>query len=107
MIKTPALELRDLHKSYGALEVLKGISFSAQYGEAVSLISSSGSGKSTLLRFTNLLEFSQAGDVLVDGSMTPIRMSNVLHQSQRVVDSRMCVARRNCVTNTEELEVSI
>ncbi|MEM6594468.1 MAG: ATP-binding cassette domain-containing protein [Pseudomonadota bacterium] len=63
----PALEIRDLHKSYGALEVLNGVSFAAKPGDVVSLIGSSGSGKSTLLRCTNLLEYSQSGDVLFEG----------------------------------------
>ena len=63
----PALEIRDLHKSYGELQVLKGVSFAAKPGDVVSLIGSSGSGKSTLLRCTNLLEFSQSGDVMFEG----------------------------------------
>lgn len=63
----PALEVWDLHKSYGDNEVLKGVSFSAHPGQVISLIGSSGSGKSTLLRCTNLLEFSQAGDVVFEG----------------------------------------
>ncbi len=67
MSQTPALEIRDIHKSYGNLEVLKGVSFSALPGHVVSLIGSSGSGKSTLLRCTNLLEFSQLGDVVFEG----------------------------------------
>ena len=67
MQQSPALEIRDIHKSYGQLEVLKGVSFSAKPGDVVSLIGSSGSGKSTLLRCTNLLEFSQAGDVIFEG----------------------------------------
>lgn len=62
-----ALEIRDLFKSYGSLEVLKGVSLSARRGDVVSLIGSSGSGKSTLLRCTNLLEDSQAGDILFEG----------------------------------------
>ena len=63
----PSLEIRDLHKSYGELEVLKGVSFSANPGDVLSLIGSSGSGKSTLLRCTNLLENSQSGDVVFEG----------------------------------------
>lgn len=62
----PVLEIRDLHKSYGALEVLKGVSVSAKKGDVVSLIGSSGSGKSTLLRCANLLEDSQQGDILFE-----------------------------------------
>ncbi len=64
---SPALEIRELHKSYGSLEVLKGVNLTARRGDVVSLIGSSGSGKSTLLRCTNLLEFSQSGDILFDG----------------------------------------
>ncbi|MGB1694856.1 MAG: ATP-binding cassette domain-containing protein, partial [Paracoccaceae bacterium] len=44
----PVISIEDLHKSYGALEVLNGVSLSANRGEVVSLIGSSGSGKSTL-----------------------------------------------------------
>ena len=64
---TPVIEIRDLHKSYGALEVLKGVDITAAKGEVVSLIGSSGSGKSTLLRCANLLEDSQQGDVIFCG----------------------------------------
>lgn len=67
MSDTPVLEIRDLHKSYGALEVLKGVSISAPAGHVVSLIGSSGSGKSTLLRCANLLEDSQQGEILFCG----------------------------------------
>lgn len=67
MTNTPVIEIRDLHKSYGALEVLKGVSLKAHRGDVVSLIGSSGSGKSTLLRCANLLEDSQAGEILFEG----------------------------------------
>ncbi|MBD3787457.1 MAG: amino acid ABC transporter ATP-binding protein [Sphingomonadales bacterium] len=63
----PVIEIRDLHKAYGALEVLKGVSIRAARGQVISLIGSSGSGKSTLLRCCNLLEDSQSGDVLFQG----------------------------------------
>ncbi|MEM8851836.1 MAG: ATP-binding cassette domain-containing protein [Pseudomonadota bacterium] len=59
----PVLEIRDLHKAYGPLEVLKGVDLTAPQGHVVSLIGSSGSGKSTLLRCANLLEDSQQGDI--------------------------------------------
>lgn len=65
--ETPVIEIRDLHKAYGNLEVLKGVSIVAHKGEVISLIGSSGSGKSTLLRCCNLLEDSQQGEVLFDG----------------------------------------
>lgn len=68
MTKTaPVIEIRDLHKSYGSLEVLKGVSIRAERGHVISLIGSSGSGKSTLLRCCNLLEDSQQGEVIFQG----------------------------------------
>ncbi len=67
----PVIEIRDLHKSYGSLEVLKGVDMVAPRGHVVSLIGSSGSGKSTLLRCCNLLEDSQQGDIVFEGE--PVR----------------------------------
>ena len=67
----PVISIEDLHKSYGALEVLNGVSLSAKRGEVVSLIGSSGSGKSTLLRCANLLESPQQGEILFKGE--PVR----------------------------------
>ncbi len=63
----PIIEIRDLHKSYGSLDVLKGVDIRAERGQVVSLIGSSGSGKSTLLRCCNLLEDSQQGEILFEG----------------------------------------
>ncbi len=69
----PVVELRNLHKSFGALEVLKGISFIAREGQVISLIGSSGSGKSTLLRCINMLEIPDQGDVLIDGETIKLK----------------------------------
>jgi polar amino acid transport system ATP-binding protein len=63
----PVIAIRNLHKSYGELEVLKGIDLTAPKGHVTSLIGSSGSGKSTLLRCCNLLEDSQQGEILFEG----------------------------------------
>ena len=63
----PVIEIRDLHKAYGQLEVIKGVSLTAPRGHVISLIGSSGSGKSTLLRCCNLLEDSQQGEILFEG----------------------------------------
>ncbi|QMU57074.1 MAG: ATP-binding cassette domain-containing protein [Boseongicola sp.] len=71
------IEIRDLHKSYDALEVLKGVSLSAPRGHVISLIGSSGSGKSTLLRCANLLENSQQGEILFEDE--PVVWSGVGH----------------------------
>lgn len=61
------LEVKNLKKSYGKTEVLKGISFSLEKGEVLSIIGSSGSGKTTLLRCLNFLEFAESGKISVDG----------------------------------------
>lgn len=63
----PVVELNDIHKSFHALEVLKGISLKAERGEVISLIGSSGSGKSTLLRCINMLEIPSQGSVFIEG----------------------------------------
>lgn len=65
--ETPVIAIHGLHKSYGSLEVLKGVDLTAPRGHVVSLIGSSGSGKSTLLRCCNLLEDSQAGEIHFEG----------------------------------------
>ena len=63
--RASAVKITDLHKSFGHLEVLKGISLEAREGDVVTLIGSSGSGKSTLLRCINLLEVPNAGTLSV------------------------------------------
>jgi polar amino acid transport system ATP-binding protein len=62
-----AIVIRDLHKSFGTLEVLRGIDLSVEAGEVVCVIGPSGSGKSTLLRCVNLLEEPSSGTIHVAG----------------------------------------
>jgi polar amino acid transport system ATP-binding protein len=62
------IELRDVHKRFGPLEVLKGISTSVEKSEVVCIIGPSGSGKSTILRCINGLESYDTGDILVEGA---------------------------------------
>ena len=62
-----AIEVRELHKSFGDLEVLKGIDFTVAPGEVVCVIGPSGSGKSTLLRCVNRLEEPTSGSILIEG----------------------------------------
>ena len=64
---TAAIEVRDLHKYFGDLEVLKGIDFQVSMGEVVCVIGPSGSGKSTLLRCINRLEEPTSGTILIEG----------------------------------------
>jgi polar amino acid transport system ATP-binding protein len=63
------LQIRDVHMSYGATEVLKGVSLDVNRHEVVCLIGASGSGKSTLLRCINALETISSGDILVAGDV--------------------------------------
>ena len=68
MTTKPIIEVNDLKKSFGKLEVLKGINTEVQRGEVVVVIGPSGSGKSTFLRCLNLLETPTAGSIFVDGA---------------------------------------
>jgi ABC-type histidine transport system ATPase subunit len=72
---TAALVVEDLHKKFGALEVLKGISLSANDGDVIAMIGSSGSGKSTFLRCINLLETPDSGRIYVAGELIKMRSS--------------------------------
>ena len=64
---TPAIQVSDLHKSFGEHEVLKGIDFQVDQSQVVCVIGPSGSGKSTLLRCVNRLEEPTSGQILVEG----------------------------------------
>ena len=61
------IEARDIHKSFGTLEVLKGIDFSAEAHEVVSIMGASGAGKSTLLQILGTLSTPDSGSLTVDG----------------------------------------
>ena len=67
------LSVRGIRKSFGTLEILRGISLDASDGDVISILGASGSGKSTFLRCINLLETPDAGEVVVDGE--PIVMA--------------------------------
>jgi len=61
------IQLKNIHKSFGKHEVLKGIDLSVQQGEVVVILGPSGSGKTTLLRCINFLERPNEGEVAIDG----------------------------------------
>jgi ABC-type polar amino acid transport system ATPase subunit len=65
----PLLRIVDLHKSFGSLEVLKGVSTEVARGEKLAIIGPSGSGKTTLLRCVNYLEKPTSGHIYVDGTL--------------------------------------
>jgi octopine/nopaline transport system ATP-binding protein len=73
LMSTPAVSVRDLRKSFGALEVLRGISLSAAEGQVISILGSSGSGKSTMLRCINMLETPDAGEIAIGGEVIALR----------------------------------
>ena len=75
-----ALDVTDIHKSFGTIEVLRGIFLKAHEGDVVSILGASGSGKSTLLRCINLLEIPDKGDIVVAGEK--IRMREGRHGRQ-------------------------
>jgi len=68
-LQNVALEVKQLHKSFGSLEVLKGVSLTACEGDVISIIGASGSGKSTMLRCINFLEVPDAGEVVIGGEL--------------------------------------
>jgi len=68
-----ALEIRNLKKSFGSLEVLRDVSLAAKQGEVICIIGTSGSGKSTFLRCINLLETPDSGEVLVNGELIKMK----------------------------------
>ncbi len=63
------LEVSNIHKTFGKTEVLKGIDFTLEKGEVISIIGSSGSGKTTLLRCINFLEFAEQGTITVNNEV--------------------------------------
>jgi polar amino acid transport system ATP-binding protein len=71
------LEVKDIHKSYGKLEVLKGISFNMDKGKTFVVIGTSGTGKSTLLRCINHLDPPDKGEIYLDGE-------EIAHQSKNI-----------------------
>ncbi|MCK0138500.1 ATP-binding cassette domain-containing protein [Aliiroseovarius sp. F47248L] len=71
--ETEAIRVTDLHKSFGTLEVLKGVSLTAHKGDVVAIIGGSGSGKSTFLRCINFLETPSSGQIVINGEEVLMR----------------------------------
>ena len=81
--RLPIVELDNIHKSFGQVEVLKGVTVTAHEGEVIALIGSSGSGKSTLLRCTNMLEIPDSGTVKIAGEAIALTGAG---QHRRIAD---------------------
>ncbi|MGF7053612.1 polar amino acid transport system ATP-binding protein [Bosea sp. OAE752] len=78
------VEIRDVRKSFGQVDVLKGVSLEVKEGEIVTIIGRSGSGKSTLLRCINALEKIDSGSITVEGQAVSAGMANLRQFRQRV-----------------------
>lgn len=78
------IEIENVHKSFGDLEVVKGVSLTVDKGEVVSIIGGSGSGKSTLLMCINGLEPIQKGSIRVDGIEVHDRATDLNHLRQKI-----------------------
>jgi len=78
------IEIQEVHKSFGDLQVLKGVSLDVSNGEVISVIGASGSGKSTLLYCINGLEPIQSGRILVDGTDVHAKQTNLNQLRQKL-----------------------
>src|SRR6185437_5316561 len=72
----PAIRIRGLTKSFGALEVLAGVSLTAHDHDVVAILGSSGSGKSTFLRCMNMLETPDSGEIWIEGELVRMVRKN-------------------------------
>src|SRR5262249_21826971 len=86
MNDVPRIRVVDVHKRFGALEVLRGVSFDVHRGNVVSVIGASGSGKSTLLRCINYLERPNEGEVFLEGEPLGTRVEAGGQQQARSLD---------------------
>jgi ABC-type histidine transport system ATPase subunit len=84
--RTASLSLADIHKSFGNLQVLSGVTLDAYTGDVISVLGPSGSGKSTLLRCINLLEIPDSGRLCVSGE--EVRMRQDRHGRNHPADLR-------------------
>ncbi len=73
MAEQPTLIVREIHKSFGDREILKGVSLTLNRGEVLSILGSSGSGKSTFLRCINLLERPDSGEIILNGEALSLK----------------------------------
>ena len=77
------IKINNVHKNFGHLQVLKGVSFNVDKNDVVCLIGASGSGKSTMLRCINLLEVTDSGEIIVDNEDI-LKIKDINHYRQKV-----------------------
>ena len=79
------ISVKNLHKSFNGLEVLKGINTEIEKGDVVCIIGPSGSGKSTFLRCLNLLETPDSGSVILDGTELTDKKTNINKERMKMI----------------------
>jgi polar amino acid transport system ATP-binding protein len=83
-----AIRIEDLHKSFGTLDVLKGVSLLAREGDVVAIIGGSGSGKSTMLRCINFLETPSSGRIVIAGDEVAMRADGTPASRRQIEELR-------------------
>jgi ABC-type polar amino acid transport system ATPase subunit len=89
----PLLQARGVKKSFGDLQILKGIDLEVHQGQVVALIGASGSGKTTFLRCINLLEEYDEGEILLDGEQIGYRLEGEARRRRRLSEARVSAQR--------------
>ena len=88
------LEIRNIHKRFGALDVLRGVDIAVEQGDVVAILGPSGSGKTTLLRCINFLETADSGEMIFDGERF-----DLAHTSKSFRITTCSRTRRRCRTS--------
>lgn len=89
----PLLQARGVKKTFGKLQILKGIDLDVYQGQVVALIGASGSGKTTFLRCINLLEEYEDGEILLDGDQIGYRVEGEARQRRRMSETQVSAQR--------------
>lgn len=107
------IKINNVHKNFGHLQVLKGVSFNVDKNDVVCLIGASGSGKSTMLRCINLLEVADSGEIIVDNEDI-LKIKDINHYRQKVgmvfqqfnLFSNMTVLKNCMIAQEKVLKIS-
>ncbi|MCH4159890.1 MAG: amino acid ABC transporter ATP-binding protein [Bifidobacterium sp.] len=95
MSAVAAIEIKDVHKAFGSLHVLKGVSLKVMPGTVTAILGPSGSGKSTLLRMINQLETRSGGEIIVEGEL--IGYKRLSDGGLRMLDDREVAQQRSTI----------
>src|SRR2546423_3176476 len=87
------IRIRDLHKRFGDLHVVRGVDLDVRRGERIAIIGASGSGKSTILRCLNFMEVPSAGTIELDGRMLGRARPGAANGERVYSESELCTVR--------------